>query len=44
MRPPIQVWKNVLMARSPALNPVTPGPTATTSPAPSHIGITGNLV
>ena len=44
IRPPVQVWKNVLAMRSPTLNCVTPGPSATTSPAPSHIGITGNFV
>jgi hypothetical protein len=44
MRPLDQVWKKVPAARSPALNCVTPDPTATTSPAPSHSGITGKRV
>jgi hypothetical protein len=44
MRPLDHVWKKVLATRSPTLNCVTPGPTAATSPAPSHNGITGKRV
>jgi hypothetical protein len=44
IRPPVQFTKKVLVTRSPGLNCITPSPAATTSPAPSDNGISGNLV
>src|SRR3546814_7434188 len=42
--PSVQFWKKQPATRSPAANSVTPSPTASTSPAPSELGMRGSAM